>query len=68
VNNYIKYTQIGFQMAVVITLGAFGGKKLDEYIKLNTPVFTIILSLLSIAAALYLALKDFIFPKKDNDD
>lgn len=64
--NYIKYTQIGFQMAIIITLGAFGGKKLDEYMKMTTPVFTIILSLLSIAAALYLALKDFIFPPKKN--
>lgn len=63
-NNFIKYSQIGFQMAIVITLGAFGGKKLDEYYHLKTPVFTIILSLLSIAAAMYLALKDFIFPKK----
>ncbi|GAB4449581.1 MAG: hypothetical protein OHK0036_06740 [Bacteroidia bacterium] len=64
-NNYIKYTQIGFQMAIIITLGAFGGKKLDEYYHLQTPVFTIILSLLSIAAALYLALKDFIYPPKN---
>ncbi|GIV29163.1 MAG: hypothetical protein KatS3mg028_0229 [Bacteroidia bacterium] len=63
-NNYIKYTQIGFQMAIVITLGAFGGKKLDEYFQMNTPVWTIVLSLLSIAAALYLALKDFIQPPK----
>jgi len=64
VNNYIKYTQMGFQMAIIITLGAFGGKKLDAYFSLQTPVFTIILSLLSTAAALYLALKDFIFPPK----
>lgn len=63
-NNYIKYTQIGFQMAIIITIGAFGGKKLDEHYHLTLPVFTIILSLLSIAAALYLALKDFIHPPK----
>jgi len=62
VNNYIKYTQIGFQMAIIITLGAFGGKKLDEYFQMTTPIWTIVLSLLSIAAALYLALKDFIQP------
>jgi hypothetical protein len=55
---------MGFQMAIIITLGAFGGKKLDAYFSLQTPVFTIILSLLSIATALYLALKDFIFPPK----
>lgn len=63
-NNYFKYSQIVFQMAIVITIGVLGGKKLDEYFHLSTPVFTIILSLLSIAAALYLSLKDFIFPPK----
>ncbi len=61
----MKYTQIGFQMAIIITLGVFGGKKLDAYFQLQAPVFTIILSLLSIAIALYLALKDFIFPPRN---
>ncbi len=60
----MKYAQMGVQMAIIITLGAFGGKKLDEHYHLQPPVFTIILSLLSVFAALYLALKDFIFPPK----
>ncbi len=46
-------------MGVVIGLSAWGGQKLDEKYKNTTPVFTIILSLLGIAAALYLVLKDF---------
>ncbi|GIV43385.1 MAG: hypothetical protein KatS3mg035_0508 [Bacteroidia bacterium] len=37
-NNDIQYTQIGFQMAIIITLGAFGGKKLYEYFHTTTPV------------------------------
>lgn len=51
-------------MGVTIGLGAWGGNKLDQHYKNSTPVFTIVLSLLGIAAALYLVLKDFIKPQK----
>lgn len=51
-------------MGLVIGLTAWGGQKLDTYYKNTTPVFTIVLSLLGIFAALYLVLKDLIKPKK----
>lgn len=51
-------------MGVTIGLGAWGGQKLDQYYNNSTPVYTIVLSLLGIFAALYLVLKDFIKPKK----
>lgn len=63
-NKFIKYSNLGFQMAVTIGLGAWGGNKLDAYYKNSEPVFTIILSLLGIGAGLYLVLKDFIKPQK----
>lgn len=59
-NNYAKYSAIAFQMIAVILIGVFGGKKLDEYLNFETPVFTIIFSLLSVFASIYLVLKDFI--------
>ena len=63
-NAYAKYSALGVQMAVVIGGGCYGGFKLDEYYKNTTPVFTIILSLLSIAIAMYIVLKDFIKTSK----
>jgi F0F1-type ATP synthase assembly protein I len=51
-------------MAVIIGFSAWGGNKLDSKFKNNTPVFTIILSLLGIATALYIVLRDFIDKKK----
>lgn len=63
-NAYAKYSALGVQMAVVIGGGCYGGFKLDEYYKDTTPIFTIILSLLSIAIAMYIVLKDFIKPSK----
>jgi F0F1-type ATP synthase assembly protein I len=62
-NNYIKYSGIATQMIVVIVAGVFGGRKLDELVKWEFPVFTVCLSLFSVFLAMYLALKDFIKPK-----
>lgn len=62
-NAYAKYSALGIQMAVIIGGGCYGGYKLDEYYKNNTPIFTIILSLVSIGIAMYVVLKDFIKPQ-----
>ena len=63
-NNFLKYSNLGIQMAVTIGVGCWGGYKLDQIYNNKTPVFTIVLSLISIFAALYLVLKDFIKPKE----
>jgi F0F1-type ATP synthase assembly protein I len=55
---------MAIQMAAIIGIGCWGGYKLDQYYANKTPVFTIILSLVSIFAALYVTLKDIITPKK----
>jgi F0F1-type ATP synthase assembly protein I len=51
-------------MGLIILLGALAGKYLDRYFKLQTPVFTLVLSLVSVFAALYISLKDFLFKGK----
>lgn len=59
-NNYVKYSNLAFQMAVIIFLGVWGGLKLDDWINTDFPVFTLIFTLLSIGLSMYYALKDFI--------
>lgn len=56
----MRYASMGTQMMVIIGLGVFGGVKLDEYLGWKTPVCTLVLSLLSVAAAIYLSIKDFL--------
>lgn len=56
---------MAIQMGVVIGLFAWGGKKLDAYNHNQKPVWTIVLSLIGIAAALYLAIKDSVKPPKE---
>ena len=59
-NNYAKYSSLGFQMVVIILIGVFGGLKLDKYLAWKIPVFTVVFSLLSVALAIYFAIKDFL--------
>ncbi len=64
-NDYAKYSGLAVQMAVIIGGGCYGGYKLDEHFQnKETPIYTIILSLISIALAMYIVLKDFIKPKE----
>ncbi len=57
---YARYSTIAIQMAVIITLGTFSGFKIDEYLSLKFPVFTVILATLAVALAVYLDIKDII--------
>jgi F0F1-type ATP synthase assembly protein I len=51
---------MAFQMFGIIFITVWGGNKLDQLAGNDTPVFTIILSLLGVFAAIYTVLKDFI--------
>ena len=59
-NNYMRYSNMGFQMVVIIGLGVWGGIKLDEITHLKFPVFTIVLSLLSVMIAIYFVVRDLL--------
>jgi hypothetical protein len=51
---------MAFQMFAIIGIGVFGGVKLDQWLKIGFPVFTVILSILSVAAAIYSVVKDLL--------
>jgi len=58
-NNFGKYSGIAFQMIGIILITTWGGTKLDKLTGFDTPVFTIVLSLLGVFAAMYTAVKGF---------
>ncbi len=62
--NYARYTSIAFQMIVIILIGVFGGVKLDEWVEWSFPVFTVILSILSVILSIYYVTRDLIKWKK----
>jgi F0F1-type ATP synthase assembly protein I len=58
--NFARYTGMAFQMVGVILVTTLGGVKLDKLTGYKTPIFTIVLSLFGVFAAIYIAVKDFI--------
>jgi F0F1-type ATP synthase assembly protein I len=60
IKDFARYSGLAFQMIGIILITTWGGVKLDKLTGWNTPVFTIVLSLLGVFAAIYTAVKDFI--------
>ncbi len=54
---YSRYSTIVIQMVVIIVLTTYGGIRLDERAGTD-PLFTVIFSLLGVAAALWLVIKE----------
>jgi hypothetical protein len=59
-DNFIKYSNIGIQMLVIIIAGVFGGYELDIWMGNKFPVFLLLFSTFALATSIYLAVKDFL--------
>lgn len=53
VNNYLKYSGLGFQMAAIFLIGIFGGQKIDSYFDFELPIVTILLLLVLFTGYMY---------------
>ncbi len=56
---YFRYSTIAVEMVVIIVIASLGGVKLDK-VAGTEYVFTVILSLLGVAAAIWLVIRDAI--------
>jgi len=61
-NNYARYSGMAFQMMFIIVAGAFGGLKLDQWLK-TKPVFTVILSVTAVFLSIYFVTRDLLKKK-----
>ncbi len=65
-HNLIIFSQIGLQMLIIILVGVFVGTKLDQICLNQYKAFTILFSLLSVALAIYVVIKQVLnFPNQD---
>ena len=62
-DNYARYGAMGLQMGAIIFLLSWAGVKLDAWLHMKFPVFTLVLALFSVFAALWYFIKEFL-PKK----
>jgi len=51
---------MGIQMAAIITGGVLAGIQLDKWLRFKFPVFTLVLTLLSVFLAIYYFIKDIL--------
>ena len=63
-NDYARYSGIAFQMIAIVLIGVFGGIKLDKWMGIKFPIFTITLSIFSVFIAVYIVIKDLLKKKK----
>jgi F0F1-type ATP synthase assembly protein I len=54
-------------MGVIIGFSAWGGQKIDEHFNLTKPYLTIVCSLVGVAFALYLIIREVIKMGKNNE-
>ena len=54
---YAKYSTLALQMIVIIVAGAFGGRAIDAWLNWGFPVFTLVLTVLSVAGAIYYGIR-----------
>jgi F0F1-type ATP synthase assembly protein I len=57
--DYARYSGLAFQMLAVILAGVWLGWKMDIWIS-TRPLFTILLSILSVIIAIYMVVKDLL--------
>jgi ATP synthase protein I len=53
IKNWARFSQMGIQMMATIGLGTWLGVWLDGHFATKNPLFTVVLSLLSIGVSLY---------------
>jgi F0F1-type ATP synthase assembly protein I len=59
-NDFGRYSSLAFQMIAIILAGVFGGIKLDQVVRWEFPVFTLVLTILAVFMSMYYAVKDLI--------
>ena len=59
-NNLARYSGIGVQIAVPVTLGIIGGKWLDNHFHSAQPIYTALLAILGLFVGLYIVFKDIL--------
>jgi len=59
-DDFIKYSSLAFEMIVIMGVGVFLGVKIDQWLDMNFPAFTLGLMILSVVGAIYHAIRKFL--------
>jgi ATP synthase protein I len=57
-NSYLKYSGMGFQLLAALIVGAWLGDYLDSYQQNQTPIWTLVLMFVFLAASMVLIIRE----------
>ncbi len=60
IDQFIRYSSLAFEMISIMGAGVFAGYKIDQWLNLSFPAFTLSLMILSVIGAIYHAIKNFL--------
>jgi len=60
IDDFIRYSGLAFEMAAIMGVGVYAGIKIDHWLNLNFPAFTLGLMVLSVIGAVYHAIRKFL--------
>ncbi len=55
--NYVRYSSLGFQMLAAMLLGVFGGLQLDKWLH-TAPWLTVLLTLFGVGMAMFIIIRE----------
>lgn len=59
-DDFIRYSNLGFEMMIIIVLGTGAGVAIDRWLGFKFPIFTLVLMVLSVVGAIYQAIRKFL--------
>jgi len=60
IDDFIRYSGLAFEMVAIMGIGVFAGMKIDQWLDLRFPAFTLGLLILSVVGAIYHAIRKFL--------
>jgi hypothetical protein len=60
VDDFIRYSGLAFEMIAIMGIGVWAGVKIDQWLDLDFPAFTLGLMILSVIGAVYYAIRKFL--------
>ena len=60
IDNFIRYSSLAMEMMVIMGAGVWLGYKIDHWLGLSFPAFTLSLMILSVVGAIYYAIRRFL--------
>lgn len=59
-DDFIRYSSLAFEMITIMGIGVYAGVKIDQWLGLSFPAFTMVLMILSVAGAIYHVIRKFL--------